>query len=118
MTRGSSWLEDFIEPGAPAEDRGFAADDLALGPLIGRHQVRSDIAAADVFGQRAGDIARDAGRKSCIDQSGRIPPWPAAPMHINIGIDSTKLVRDTSIAVRRAVAFSASVAGVIPNTFF
>jgi hypothetical protein len=32
--------------------------------------------------------------------------------------DSTKLVREASVAVLRALAFSSSVAGVMPSTFF
>ena len=39
-------------------------------------------------------------------------------MHINIGMDSTKLAREASIATRRALAFSSSVAGTMPSTRF
>lgn len=39
-------------------------------------------------------------------------------MHINIGIDSTKLMREAIKATLRALAFSSSVAGTMPNTFF
>jgi hypothetical protein len=39
-------------------------------------------------------------------------------MHINIGMDSRKFVREAYNATFRAFAFSSSVAGTIPNIFF
>ena len=45
-------------------------------------------------------------------------PWPAAAMQASIGIDSTKLVREASMATLRALAFSSSVAATMPRIFF
>jgi len=42
----------------------------------------------------------------------------AEAMHISIGIDSTKLVREAMAATLRAPAFSSSVAGTMPKIFF
>ena len=39
-------------------------------------------------------------------------------MHISIGIESTKLMREARPAVLRARAFSSSVAGTMPRIFF
>ena len=39
-------------------------------------------------------------------------------MHSSIGIDSTKFVREASIASLRALAFSSSLAGTMPSTRF
>ena len=49
-------------------------------------------------------------------QNGR--PCVADPMQSSIGTDSTKFVREASIATLRALAFSSSLAGTMPRIFF
>ena len=49
-------------------------------------------------------------------QKGR--PCIGPTMHINIGIDSKKLIREAYNATLRALAFCSSVAGTIPKIFF
>ncbi len=39
-------------------------------------------------------------------------------MHMSMGMDSTKFVRDAYSATLRALAFSSSVAGLMPRIFF
>ena len=39
-------------------------------------------------------------------------------MHINMGIDRMKLIREAFAAILRAAAFSSSVAGTMPRIFF
>src|SRR5271167_630114 len=45
-------------------------------------------------------------------------PCIGPTMHINMGMDSKKLIREAYKAILRDLAFSSSVAGTIPRIFF
>jgi hypothetical protein len=60
--------ETRVDPVAPADHRRVARDDACLRVFAGRQQVGGDVAAAEVFVERALDVAQDhvAGRWSEI----------------------------------------------------
>jgi len=61
---GDPWIqlaEHRVHPGGAGDDRGFAGNDGGLGQTFGRDQLRGDVAAADVFQQRAAHVGFDFG---------------------------------------------------------
>src|SRR5690606_20967255 len=107
-------VKDAIEPRRSAQHCRFAREHRGLHALPGRNERSGDIAAGCVLTQRGGDLCVDVVRQ--VDQNGR--PWNALPMHISIGIDRMKLMREALPAVARAAAFCSSVALTMPSTFF
>ncbi|MNN99114.1 hypothetical protein D3C81_2186790 [compost metagenome] len=51
--------EHGIDPGGAGDHAVFAGDDGRLGQALGRDQLRSDIATADVLQQRAAHVGFD-----------------------------------------------------------
>ncbi len=93
-------------------------------PVRLRGSRRRQIAAADVFGQGEGDLLRQVGRTGTdgVIRAGpdtvRTAGRARGPiMHINMGIESKKLMREAYKAALRAAAFCSSVAGLIPKIF-
>ena len=81
------------------------------------NQGGGDVTAAQVFSERGSDLPRnDVVRRLVSIRYGR--PCDVAAMHINIGIERMKLVREAYSAALRALAFSSSVAGTMPRIFF
>jgi hypothetical protein len=109
-------VERGLGPVGAAEDRGLARDALRAHPLCFRDESGGDVARAEVFGEGVGNLPRDDVVRYPLYQKGR--PWVAPPMHSSMGIDRMKLVREAYSAVLRAWAFSSSLAGLMPSTFF
>ena len=105
----------FIDPGAAADDGPFARDDARLAELVRRDESGGEILSADILGQRPLDLRWQIGGRR-VDQNGS--PCEGPIMHMSIGKDSRKLVREARVAILRALAFSSSVAGLMPSTFF
>ena len=101
----------------PCDHRG------AAGPIRGDQSGRQ-IAVADVFGERACHLLRQvSGHRNGLQhapevrcQSGK--PCDGPIMHMSMGMESRKFVREAYRATLRAAAFSASVAGTMPRIFF
>ena len=119
-TAGSSWRKvssTQAEPQSTAASRVITRGaHRARRPESARRSHRplptSSASARATCSRRSGGSAGT--RVRC--QNGR--PWLAAAMHISIGIESTKLMREASMATLRALAFSSSVAGTMPRIFF
>lgn len=61
---GDPWIqlaEHRVDPGCAGDHRGFAGNDGGLGQTFGRDQLRGNVAAADVFQQRAAHVGFDFG---------------------------------------------------------
>src|SRR5690606_5626551 len=84
---------------------------LCLSSEKARPEMQKNPAICRVFCGSRGD---GAAWLTCQNGS----PCMAPPMHISIGIDSRKLVRDAYFATVRAFALAASSAGTMPRIFF
>jgi hypothetical protein len=60
--------ECFIDPRRAAEHRILAGDHAATHLLAGRHEKGGDVARADVFTQRGGDLRADIER-ACVGKA-------------------------------------------------
>ena len=104
---------------ASAADSAGTGPDLAAGirAAVKSPAPKSSASArATCCGRSAGIGAGGCKRRFLDRQNGN--PCDGPIMHMSMGTDSRKLVREAYRAVLRAAAFCSSVAGTIPRIFF